>query len=171
MTLADFLVEAKKKTYASGKDPMPLPGGFEGFFYEKDGLRYVDEYIVDKNNKSEPFSGREFVRRLEDNAIMFEMVYEGQLLRVPEGFSKESIFAFLRECLREVPREAPFRGPRHKIKNKSENAEINLEYHNSTPNDSSQKGRERIMFTKKAGSGQTGFDVYLLHYEVKKFEQ
>ncbi len=152
---------------------MPFPDGFEGFVHEKDGLRYVDEYRIDGTKKSEPFSGRELVRRLEDDVILFEMEYRGQLLQVPEGISKEDIFRFLRESLMEVPREAPFRGPKYKIEDESEKSETNLEYYNHIPINFSREGIERIMFTKKGEKIQTGtgFDVYLLHYKIKKFEK
>lgn len=99
----EFLVEAKKSTYSSGKPPGHERGGSCVFSFEYGDLEYVDRFVG-----SRIFSGQEVVR--EDLFYpIWSMNYFGRELC--EDISPRELVGFLKLCLSKVPKEKPFRGP------------------------------------------------------------
>ena len=100
----NFIVEAKKNTYASGakKEKSTRPNS-KDYAYKKYDYYYHDSYVGDRN-----FIGEELV--WHDEKVCWGMNYKGELLtdEAPSGFSK-----FLKKCLQNVSEENPFRGPKH----------------------------------------------------------
>lgn len=98
--LADFLVEAKRSTYAAkGKECAPSRRGSHDYSYEDgSGLYYHDTYIG-----GEMFAGEEAVWLLSNP--LWGMNYAGRV--TGGGFSGD----FLKDALLGVSREKPFRGP------------------------------------------------------------
>ena len=101
--LLDFLVEAKKSTYASGRSPEEGSRTDElTFTYENEGTyTYHDGYLG-----SEKFIGQEVI--LQQTKTIWGMNYYGAILvdAIPEDFS-----GFLKTALSLVSRDNPFRGP------------------------------------------------------------
>jgi hypothetical protein len=105
--LAEFLVEAKIVTYASGTDEYTvspdLPASHQ-LEYSKRKLTYKDVY----------FGGLAFIgfeTAYFEAEPIWGMSYYGSVL---EGGSETEIAGmppFLKAALREIPTEAPFRGP------------------------------------------------------------
>lgn len=97
--LANFLLEAKNKTYAGKgletQSSRPLSHDFK---YESGDFLYIDTYLG-----GESFAGEEAVWK-QGNPI-FSMNYVGRVL--DSSFSGD----FLKAALRNVPKEKPFRGP------------------------------------------------------------
>jgi Domain of unknown function (DUF5680) len=99
--LAQFLVEAKRSTYASQQGQIvPSRKGSKDLAYRKGEYYYVDSYVGEKD-----FSGQEIVY-LRDEPI-WSMNYYGWMLRddVPAGFIET-----LRGALLRVETNRPFRG-------------------------------------------------------------
>ena len=135
MSLEEFLVEAKRNTYASGRKPVPLGGGANFFFYEDKtmGLEYIDEY-----RGSDPFSGIEIVK--SNGQRIWEMHYRGRTISPPLDLPPSRISSFLRSSLSKVEKIAPFRGP-GTVKSGD------FEYFNSWKGDVSEfVGKEMILF-------------------------
>ncbi|WP_084766829.1 DUF5680 domain-containing protein [Clostridium nigeriense] len=102
--LTDFLVEAKKNTYASStKKEKPTRPNSKDYAYKKYNYYYHDSYLG--NNK---FIGEELVWK--DEKIYWGMNYKGELLvdEAPNGFSN-----FLKKSLQNVSEKSPFRGPKY----------------------------------------------------------
>ncbi|WP_199426119.1 DUF5680 domain-containing protein [Thermaerobacillus caldiproteolyticus] len=106
----DFLVEAKKRTYAAGEDNTsvrPLFNGSKQLEYQDGNYVYRDIYFG-----SAFFAGQETVEY--EQQPIWSMVYSGGIAIL--DVSREqivSIYAFLRQALRLVPAAAPYRGPQH----------------------------------------------------------
>jgi len=100
--IAEFLVRAKKATFAGGGTKMePSRPNSKDLQYSEGELRYIDTYLGGAN-----FSGQE---ALWKNDIPFwSMIYFGRLLS-----ENSSIFKFLTNALLLVPEEYPYRGPLH----------------------------------------------------------
>ena len=100
----NFIVEAKRNTYASGakKEKSTRPNS-KDYAYKKYDYYYHDSYIGNKN-----FIGEELV--WQDEKVCWGMNYKGELLvnDIPSGFSK-----FLKKSLQNVSEESPFRGPKY----------------------------------------------------------
>jgi len=98
----NFLLRAKKNTYASGMPPnaSSRPGAHDLVFREHPFL-YIDSYLGGFY-----FIGEEAVWL--DNVNIWGMNYYGKMLaaETPAGFNQ-----FLKTALLLVPSEAPFRGP------------------------------------------------------------
>ncbi len=98
----EFLLRAKKNTYASGMAPTASsrPGSHDLVFREEPYL-YIDTYLGGFH-----FIGEEAV--WENGINIWGMNYYGKMLltEIPQGFSQ-----FLKTALLLVPVEAPFRGP------------------------------------------------------------
>jgi len=104
MELKEFLVAAKRNTYASNNPVSEIKrkdGGRE-LRYKKNDFSYRDIYFG-----SNPFSGQEVV--WHKKKILWSMVYYGFVL--DESLVKEVII-FLKECLRKVDKKNPYRGPK-----------------------------------------------------------
>jgi hypothetical protein len=99
--LRDFLIEAKKNTYASGEGSKVTPSrvGAKDLPYRRGNYSYLDSYFGEIN-----FAGQEVVW-LENSAI-WGMNYFGVTLNPVEGFP-----TFLFDSLKRVTRDAPYRGP------------------------------------------------------------
>lgn len=105
----DFLIDAKKKTYAGSGQKMKLDDYSNHYNYEKNPFRYHDIYygsLID--------GGRELVY-FKDKPIWF-MGYHGGIYGKNEFLAQE-IFDFLKEALLQIPEEFPARGPKIYSKN------------------------------------------------------
>ncbi len=98
--LIEFLIEAKKNTYAAscGKINSTRLDSHD-LKYKRDGLIYLDSYLG-----SEEFGGQEAVWK--DGIAIWFMNYSGRVLH--KTFSG----SFLKEALKKVTKNLPFRGPR-----------------------------------------------------------
>jgi hypothetical protein len=101
--LPQFLVAAKRETFASGNEaPFQSRPASHDFRFEDGGLLYTDTYLGGKT-----FIGEEAV--WAGGNPVWGMNYYGYMLvdEIPEGFSP-----FLKAALRGLCADAPFRGPR-----------------------------------------------------------
>lgn len=100
----DFLVEAKRNTYASKakKEESSRPNS-KDYAYKKYNYYYLDSHVGDKE-----FIGEELV--WDNEKVCWGMNYKGQVLvnETPSGFNK-----FLRTALKNVSEDSPFRGPKY----------------------------------------------------------
>ncbi len=98
-TVIDFLIRAKRATYAGGKGRIDSsrPDSHD-LAYAEGPLRYLDTYLG-----GERFIGEEAIWR--EGLPIWGMNYSGRVVR--EGFSGD----FLKEALLLVSSEMPFRGP------------------------------------------------------------
>lgn len=100
--LIEFLVEAKRSTYAGhGILTKPSRNNSKDLPYERGAFKYLDSYIGDLH-----FIGEEVVW-YEDKPV-WGMNYYGTLLsdNIPKEFGE-----FLKAALRLVSEDAPYRGP------------------------------------------------------------
>ena len=100
MDLADFLVEAKRRTYGSGAEPKRLEDGSKEFRLTLDEYTYRDRYFG-----GNPFIGEEVVIR--DGKPVWSMNYYGKAT----GRTPEEVFGFLGKALGLVEKKKPYRGP------------------------------------------------------------
>jgi len=107
--LADFLVEAKKNTYAKGIEAKKLKGGLKEFTFRKGNFRYVDKYSGEKF-----FFGEETV--FAGKKAVWFMDYAGGVKRSAKNHKE--IYSFLRKALALVDAKKPFRGPKKFTKGK-----------------------------------------------------
>ncbi len=143
MELADFIVKAKKNTYASGRKSVKLGDGFEEFVFEEENYRYRDRYYVE-NSKS--FGGNEVV--CFKGKIIWMMNYYGFVISDEIG-SKE-VYFFLKKAMGFVDKQGPFRGPLNF-------EEGNFKYVDESEGDLNNfKGIEKIFFNDN--------EVYRLEY-------
>ena len=134
-TFIDFLIRAKRDTYASGRGPdsSSRPSSHDLSYAEGD-LKYIDTYLGGFH-----FIGEEAVWL--GSTPLWGMNYYGKMLSdlIPEGFSP-----FLKSSLMQVTDGAPFRGP-------SEFIEGDFEYHCSwNGNLYLFEGEETILLRKTA---------------------
>lgn len=135
--LADFLVFAKKETYAGDGKRIILPDGTKKFEPVARGLwRYEDEY----KGRSR-FGGR--VQVFYENIFLWHMFYHGGMtgqFKSDAGFRKK-VYAFLKSALFQGDENNPFRGPAY-LKDED------FEYYNNTVEGglASFKGEEEIWF-------------------------
>ena len=98
--LAEFLLRAKRATYAGHADESPAErSGAHEFFYSEDDLTYRDSYFGGRC-----FHGQEVV--CQDVRVIWCMNYSGRTLS--DVFSGD----FLKLALRHGTPEMPWRGPR-----------------------------------------------------------
>lgn len=103
-TLRQFLVAAKRMTYASGKPgQVEQSPGLKLFHFEANGFRYQDAFYGSTSD-----IGQEIV--WYDETPIWGMNYRGGLLPDHEA-KREKTFAFLRLALSQVQLDAPLRGP------------------------------------------------------------
>lgn len=152
--LAQFLVRAKRVTYAAGvpKSKTPERKGFEEISFAEGKWFYLDSYYG-----HEFFQGQEVVRH--NNLPVWCMAYSGGISvnLMQEKLLVETVFKFLRGALKLVPLELPFRGP-HYLEEKSSALEgKKLEYLNSADGDITFfRGTEKVLCE--------GNEVYRLDY-------
>lgn len=98
--LIDFLILAKKNTYAGKKNEATScrPNSHDFSFADDNGYSYYDTYLG-----GECFTGEEAV--WHHQVPVWSMNYAGRI--IGEHFNGD----FLKEALMAVPRELPFRGP------------------------------------------------------------
>lgn len=101
--LVQFIVQAKKATYASGAKAEKLSDGSEQFCYEQGNFRYADWFRVGEG----VFAGQETV--FHQGFKTWKMSYTGEAY---DPLFAEPIYAFLRECLMRMDADTPFRGPK-----------------------------------------------------------
>ncbi|MBS3157249.1 hypothetical protein J4442_03720 [Candidatus Woesearchaeota archaeon] len=143
MELVDFIVKAKKQTYASGKPARKLEDGFEEFVYEEGGYKYRDKYHAED---PKPFGGEEIV--WQNGKAIWIMNYYGYMLS--DNIDSKRVYGFLRKAMSLVDEQRPFRGPSH-LK------EGDFEYIDEGKGTLDNfKGTERILYK--------GEDVYRLEY-------
>ncbi len=102
--LCEFLVKAKKSTYASGDLNKKIieKDKSTSLFFENGDWKYHDNYFG-----GEPYGGREVV--LFKNLPIYLMVYYGY---VNEGVrDAQQVYAVLQGALSLIPKDKPFRGP------------------------------------------------------------
>lgn len=102
LALKEFLVKAKKNTYAGdGSLSVSSRLSSKDLHYAEGDLHYIDTYLG-----SADFIGEEAV--FENQVPVWGMNYYGKMLvpDIPEGFSH-----CLKSALKVVPLEYPFRGP------------------------------------------------------------
>ena len=98
-SLSEFLVRAKRSTYASKKNKIdPTREGSHDYRYQENEYRYYDSFFG-----SSLFSGQEIV--YEKDRTVWAMNYYGKVLS--EDFSGD----FLKEALSQVSVDRPYRGP------------------------------------------------------------
>ena len=142
MNIRDFIVKAKKSTYASGKKPKLLDDGFEEFFYKEEDYEYRDRYYA-KDRR--PFGGEEVVWK--KGKAVWIMNYYGFVLDNKIGSA--TLYGFLRKAMSLVSKDSPFRGANLE--------EGDFEYKNQSEGDIARfNGVERIFFKGK--------EVYRLEY-------
>jgi len=137
--LAQFLVEAKKSTYASGGVQTKGADKSKSFQFRKGKYLYRDRYFG-----SERFGGEEIVWCEEEPAWL--MNYNGRITK--KILDRETVFAFLRQALLQVLVEKPFRGPLSFRRD-------DFEYRNSVSGEITWfKGTEEILY-----QGETVYKV------------
>lgn len=102
--LVQFLLDAKKSTYAGAKgDGKTIvdDGGIE-FNYRDDIYIYRDRYFG-----SDPFAGEEVV--FSSDKAVWIMNYRGHI--IDKTINEREVYGFLKQSLMAVSEDAPFRGP------------------------------------------------------------
>lgn len=102
--LINFLIKAKKSTYASadGDSKKILDDGSKEFVFREGKYVYRDRYFG-----SDHFAGEEIV--FFNNKAMWAMNYCGYIL--DKTIDEKEVYNFLKQALMDVRLEAPFRGP------------------------------------------------------------
>lgn len=143
MKLSQFLVNAKKATYASGKKPIILADGFEEFTYEEGEYKYRDRYHA---QDPKPFGGEEIVWKNGKAVWMMNYYAYG----ISDDIDSGAVYGFLRKAMSLLTEDAPFRGP-------PTFKEGDFEYINTVTGTLNHfKGTEVIKFKKK--------EIYRLEY-------
>ncbi|MBU1038631.1 hypothetical protein KKC17_00110 [Patescibacteria group bacterium] len=109
MTLLDFIIIAKHRTYAAGDSSADELLGDSGkiFNYAEEDYKYQDKYFG-----FNPFSGQEII--WQQNKPLWTMNYYGQVFS--DQVKAKEVYSFLRLALLEVRVSRPFRGPEEFIK-------------------------------------------------------
>lgn len=107
----EFMVTAKRSTYASGANPLQLASGGKLYTFSHERWpqwRYTDEWYGDN-----PFLGRETYMERTDPygpfAPVAHMPYDGYVKG--DETQVKRIFVYLEEMLRQVDEQSLFRGP------------------------------------------------------------
>lgn len=105
MELNEFLVKAKKNTYAMGGEggEKKYEDGMREFIYEEGEWKYRDRYFG-----SHTFIGQEIV--WHNSKAVWGMNYYGDTLS--ESVDAGELYGFLKKALLEVDESTPFRGPK-----------------------------------------------------------
>jgi hypothetical protein len=104
MDLAEFLVKAKKATYASDGEgnETQLPDGTRELIYEENGYKYRDRYFG-----FNPFGGEEVV--WYGGEVVWIMNYYGKT--TTKDVPPKNIYEFLKKAMSQVTLDKPYRGP------------------------------------------------------------
>ncbi|MBX4201003.1 XRE family transcriptional regulator [Candidatus Parcubacteria bacterium] len=105
MELNEFLVKAKKNTYASNGEggENKLEDGSKELTFEEGDFKYRDRYFGNK-----AFIGEEIIWK--DGEAVWGMNYYGRMLS--ESMDMGKLYGFLKKALLEVHESMPFRGPK-----------------------------------------------------------
>lgn len=146
MNLAQFLVKAKKNTYASGEPGRTLQDGTQEFEFQEGDFRYRDRFLG-----GSAFIGQELVWKA--GQLIWGMNYFG----TATSGASPGLGQFLKKALRQVKEERPFRGEHAFIEN-------DFEYLDESQGDiSSFTGVELIL--------QEGTEAYRLVYHGGRLDQ
>ena len=150
--LSEFLVEAKKTSYARGKAEV-IKDNSKIFIFQKGDFHYQDNY-----DGYYQFSGGEIVRwKNWDGQRIWQMNYFGGMSPELEKLCKREelteftkrVYDFLKKTLLQVTPKMPFRGPK-------EAREMDLRYENIFRGDIEKfQGTENISF----GSNTIGYSL------------
>ena len=99
MDFKEFLIEAKVKCYASGREPKIFESGKKGLRHIDDIWRYEDTWY----QRGNLFVSRELV--FKDNELIWSMS--------TQGGGDEKYNHFLTEALRNPDKDFPIRGPKN----------------------------------------------------------
>ena len=155
MDFVDFLVEAKKNTYASEKRAEKVDDQIRRFIYESREHTYTDIWTMSDDERR--FFGCEIV--LKDDGRKWFMQYNGGLTPDCPINLKDNTYAFLRRALSSVNNKFPFRGPMS-FGDKREN----LTYYCEVKGNVDEfRGRESI-FTTKNDDERTSVVLYGLEF-------
>ena len=105
--ILDFLLRAKRSTYASQGDDAsvtPLLAGSRQLEHREGSLLYRDIYVGFRF-----FIGQEIVTR--NDTPLWSMVYHGGVPTVDGTVTVGQVYGFLQAALRHVPADLPYRGP------------------------------------------------------------
>lgn len=102
--LCDFLVKAKKSTYAAGDTAKQIKEADKSttLIFEDGDWKYHDNYFG-----GEPYGGREVV--FYKNKPVYMMVYYGWV--VEDVADIKLVYKTLQSALTLIPKDKPFRGP------------------------------------------------------------
>ncbi len=95
----DFLIEAKKRGYASGDQVKKEKDGSKTIIFSKGIYTYHDNYFG-----GEPYGGREVV--FINGKPFWMMVYYGRVIKGDVN----KIYPFLQKALQTITTDAPYRG-------------------------------------------------------------
>jgi hypothetical protein len=155
--LANFLVKAKKQTYAGeGKEVDPQRPGFKELEYSDGDYVYRDSYI---GFFSAP--GQEIVRF--KGVAIWSMAYSGGMRQEYHNNTEfaEKVFTFLKKVLFRVTEDMPFRGPKNF-------KEGDFEYINEFEGDiTSFKGHEKILLKGKEVFSQDYIGGLIVHEAIE----
>ena len=141
MELRDFIVKAKRNTYASGTKSKVLDDGFEELTYQEGNLLYRDRW-----KGSNPFGGEEIL--IQKGKVVWLMNFYGNVFSTK--VDSEKVYEFLRKAMSHVNIERPFRGPSHF-------EEGEFEYFDESEGTIDRfKGAEKILYKGK--------EIYRLEY-------
>lgn len=140
--LPEFLVTAKKHTYASGSEGTKTKDRSTIFVYEEKDWHYQDQFYGDGNH----FLGHETVWKKK--RPVWGLNYRG--VRLDTLFEEQRLYKFLREALTKVDASLPLRGPAKYESN-------NLRYANFSTGD--LRGFRGVEFIY-----ETGRAIYQLDY-------
>ena len=106
MDLIEFLIEAKKNTYANTGEggERTLRSGARELRFKKENLEYIDTYCG-----FNPFIGEEIV--FENGKFIWGMNYFGEVFNRNISFAKKT-YSFLKKSMMLVNEKMPFRGPK-----------------------------------------------------------
>lgn len=147
LELKEFIIEAKRNTYAKGIKSKKLKDKTEEIIYKKGKYFYRDRYFG-----SNPFVGEEVI--FANLKPIWSMNYYGKAFsnKIPI----KEIYAFLRKAMMELEPDRPFRGPNYFRDGKFEYKD------NSNGNTTFFRGNEAIYYN--------GDLVYVLNYHGGKIE-
>ena len=105
MTFLEFLIEARKNSYASNRvtDRINKDGAKE-LIFEKDNYKYIDKYYG-----YNPFSGQEVI--FENENFIWSMNYYGFIKS--REIAEDTVYSFLKKAMSLVEERFPYRGPNY----------------------------------------------------------
>lgn len=98
-SLADFVADAKRNTYANPDAKPHAPGEYR---WRRDAFSYRDVFQGDN-----PFAGTESV--FYNAKPVWVMNYHGGV--IDDSIERAPLYVFLKRALTQVPADRPFRGP------------------------------------------------------------